>query len=431
MKKVILYNFLGTVLLCLLFWGTTGCNREDQVEPPPSDKPPTVSISSPQPLENETLCGLVTISAEAQAMDGKSIDRLEFSVDDVLLADGVDTTAPYAGTWDTATVLVTGHTIKVKAVDSGGYSAEASLAVNVWCGEEKRAMPTQRYYFSTGVVAGKIYVIGGYNPAVSGGTAIADPEVAPVFNVVEEYDPASDTWTTKAPIPGQGRAAQASCVIDGKIYIFGGDEGYNWVPYVDEYDPATDTWISKAPIPQEKGLGIGLFTCSAVQGRAYIIGGLGAEDATAVGEYNPVKDRWIIKEPMQFGRYSPASAAVKGKIYVLGGCPDRAAYTCPNAQDSIEVYDPVQDGWSLLASSMPTPRFGFSTCLLNGRIYAIGGVGASPEALAVIEDYDPLTDTWSTHLPMPTGQKEFGLAVVNGKIYIIGTKVYEYRPGLE
>jgi len=112
MKRVILYNFLGTAVLCLLFWGTAGCNREDQVEPP-SDRPPTVSISSPQPLENETLCGLVTISAEAQAMDGKAIDRLEFSVDDLLLTDGVDTTAPYAGTWDTATVLVQNGSLRV------------------------------------------------------------------------------------------------------------------------------------------------------------------------------------------------------------------------------------------------------------------------------------------------------------------------------
>lgn len=428
MKKVII--FLLEVVFCLGFWGTTGCNRV-----PPSDNPPIVTISSPQPLENETLCGLVTITADAHALDGKRIARVEFFVDNLLLTDGQDTTPPFSCAWDTATVLVTEHTIKVKAIDSAGYSAEVSLAVNVWCGEEKQALPTQRYYFSTDTVNGKIYAIGGYNPAVVGDAAAANPSVSPVFDVVEEYDPVTDTWTNKTPITcqgnGQGRAAQASCVIDGKIYIFGGDEGYNWVPYVDEYDPATDTWTSKTPIPQDKGLGIGLFTCSAVNGRAYIFGGLGAENAAAVGEYNPAEDTWILKKPMQFGRYSADSDVVNGKIYVMGGCPDRAAVSCPNAQDSIEVYDPVQDEWSLVSSSLPTPRFGLSTCVLDEKIFAIGGVGAQPDALAVIEDYDPLTDTWTTHLPMPTGQKEFGLAVVNGKIYIIGTRVYEYSPGLE
>jgi N-acetylneuraminic acid mutarotase len=416
-------------IFSLLFLLVSGCKiKEQEEEPPVSDTPPSLSITSPQLQEDETLCGVVEITADAQGADGKQIARVEFYLDDQLLPGGTDTTPPYSADWDTAAVQVTAHTIKVIAYDSEDYSAEVSLGVNVWCGVKKTPMPTQRYYFSSNAVNGKIYVIGGYNPAANSSSVDSAAEVEPVFNVVEEYDPAVDQWTAKTPMPGTGRAAHGSCVIDGKIYIFGGDRGHEWVPGVEEYDPKTDSWAAKTPIPQDEGLGIGMLTCSAVNGKAYTFGGLGAENGTAVGEYNPVRDKWKVKAPMPRARYSCTGSAVAGKIYLMGGCPERASYNCANPIALVDVYEPSGDYWTTMPALMPTPRFALSSGVLAGKIFTFGGVNEQPDGLPTIDEYDYSTDQWTPRLPMPTGQREFGISVVSGKIYIIGSKVYEYTP---
>jgi N-acetylneuraminic acid mutarotase len=40
--------------------------------------------------------------------------------------------------------------------------------------------------------------------------------------------------------------------------------------------------------------------------------------------------------------------------------------------------------------------------------------------LAVVEEYDPVTDKWTKKVDMPTGRKYLSTSVVNGKIYAIG-----------
>jgi hypothetical protein len=68
-----------------------------------------------------------------------------------------------------------------------------SLAVeNTWT--RKADMPTARCTFSTGVVNERIYAVGG----AKGRT---DPLRSVPLQTVEEYQPATDTWTRKADMP--------------------------------------------------------------------------------------------------------------------------------------------------------------------------------------------------------------------------------------
>ena len=102
---------------------------------------------------------------------------------------------------------------------------------------------------------------------------------------------------------------------------------------------------------------------------------------------------------------------------------------------TVEAYDPVANTW-MTRASMPTPRWGSTVSVVDGRIYAIGGWGGWPE-LAMVEVYDPATDSWSTTVPvtaattaagtagdpltpMPTARDDFGFSVLDGIIYTIG-----------
>jgi len=120
-------------------------------------------------------------------------------------------------------------------------------------------MPTARSSAAASVVDGKIYVIGGIPSNLSG----------PSLLTVEEYDPATDTWTRKANMP-TGRKGLSTSVVNGRIYAIGGFTGMSTTfSTVEEYDPATDTWTKKAEMPTARGFS----PTSVVNGIIYSIGG--------------------------------------------------------------------------------------------------------------------------------------------------------------
>ena len=271
----------------------------------------------------------------------------------------------------------------------------------------KADMPTGRMYLSTSVIDGKIYAIGGL-----GGE-----------NVVEMYDPVTDTWTRKADMP-TGRAYLSTSVVDGKIYAIGGNPA-TWrktLATVEEYDPATDTWTKKADMPFPRDW---LSTC-VVGGKIYAIGGSEVDEDTfyhraqkSVQEYDPSTDTWTVKTDMQKSRRSFDCVVLDEKIYTVGGYVSFE-----------EMYDPETDTW-MEKEPMPVLRTGSTANTVNGKIYVFGGDEDDyygPPTF-VVYVYDPESDGWTILDPMPYGQLLASSSVVDGKIYIIGgtNNAYPHR----
>ena len=100
-------------------------------------------------------------------------------------------------------------------------------------------------------------------------------------------------------------------------------------------------------------------------------------------------------------------------------------YLVRDPLQTVEVYDPKTDTWERKID-MPTARAGVATLVVDGKIYAIGGAeikkfqaGQSFKRLPVIEMYDPITDTWTQKADMPE-LRGSDACVVDGKIYLIG-----------
>jgi N-acetylneuraminic acid mutarotase len=97
-----------------------------------------------------------------------------------------------------------------------------------------------------GVIGGKLYVVGGWG---WDGTS---------YNrQLDVYDPATNRWTTKASMPRE-RFDAAGVALGGKLYVIGGfvrdPDSTTWpVRTTAVYDPATDTWTRKAPLPTALG----------------------------------------------------------------------------------------------------------------------------------------------------------------------------------
>ena len=69
-----------------------------------------------------------------------------------------------------------------------------------------------------------------------------------------EYDPATNTWTTKAP-PPKPRHGGAAVALGAKLYLIGGveeqsDGSVRQVRTVRVYDPASNSWSTRAALPE-------------------------------------------------------------------------------------------------------------------------------------------------------------------------------------
>ena len=297
----------------------------------------------------------------------------------------VETSSPQHGTTQD-TVYFT-----VKTATAQPFFA-ANLSENTWT--TKAPIPTARFNFGTAVVNGVIYAIGGSVMQNNGNHYFTNTTY-----VNEAYDPATDTWTEKAPLPTP-LGSFALAVYEGKIYCFGGET------FV--YDPAADSWETKPPMLQpENGV-----DAHFVDGKIYVIGNL-----TQV--YDPAADSWATKTPIPTAVSNYASVVMDGKIYVVGG--NTVAFT--TILDLNQIYDPVTDTWSQGAPIlMGVSNAAAAATVAPKAIYVLGGSNqAYPlNGQNVTQVYFPENNSWTTGGPMPKDNAGLSVAVVDGVLYAIG-----------
>lgn len=91
---------------------------------------------------------------------------------------------------------------------------------------------------------------------------------------------------------------------------------------------------------------------------------------------------------------------------------------------------PVGGQWQQLAS-MPSDRQELATAVLNGKIYAIGGLNENGVSTNNVEVYNPANNTWAVAQPIPTANDHQNAAVAAGKLYSIGggtNRTFVYDP---
>ena len=95
--------------------------------PTPTNAAPTVSITSP--AASQTVAG--TINYAASATDDAAVARVLFFLDGSATALATDTSAPYGGSLNTATLANGTHTLRAVAYDAEGLNTSTQVSFNV------------------------------------------------------------------------------------------------------------------------------------------------------------------------------------------------------------------------------------------------------------------------------------------------------------
>ncbi|MBI4324658.1 MAG: hypothetical protein HY674_05285 [Chloroflexi bacterium] len=266
-------------------------------------------------------------------------------------------------------------------------------------------MPTPRNRAAAGVIEGKLYVAGG-NGAGNLITAI-----------LEVYDPATDIWSTRQPMP-TALTHLGGAVLNGKLYVLGGHTGSSHANTVFVYEPTSNTWTSKAPMP----VGLSSVMAAVINDRIYLEG-VEFDGTYHFLIYNSASDTWTHKltvprsPPTNFG-IGASVGAINGKFYAAGGHVSGQI----NGLDVLRVYDPVADTW-MLKAPMPSARTQGRGAAVNGLFYVIGGFqpgAAGGGDRASVFEYDPVSNSWLTKTPMPSWRQASAVGVIGGKIYLAG-----------
>ncbi len=288
-----------------------------------------------------------------------------------------------------------------------------SVVADSWVPKEPMKVP--RANLGVAVVNGNIYAIGGntvageYNfnqgfyAGITGGTV----------NTNEQYNPVTDTWASKASMPTP-RDSFAIAVYQNKIYCIGGRtsiplfNSQTFTAITQVYDPETDTWQTKTPLPKiEWPLQAGV-----VDGKIYVIGRSGATYA-----YDPTKDSWTTKANSPSVNTNPISgfvaAVFDNKIYVIGISGLNLIYDpLTDAWSSTHSSQPFSVEGLL----------GFGT--FQAAIGTTTGMLAPERIYVFFENrtyiYDASNDTWASGASMSKERVNFGAAVINDTFYVIG-----------
>jgi uncharacterized repeat protein (TIGR03803 family) len=260
------------------------------------------------------------------------------------------------------------------------------------------AMPTAVDASATGVLASKIYVVGGETTAPT-----ADVQI---------YNPATNGWSAGTSLP-TATSGPSAAVVNNVLYVFGGKTGTGFTNAVWAYNPTTKTWSGKAAMPTARNGAAAVVE----KGIIYVAGGYNGTDFLATVEsYNPATNTWKEEAPMLGSKDYPAAGLIGTTIVVADGSNASGSVT----GDS-EGYNATANTWSGLTAD-PTAREGSCSGAIGTLFYDAGGyVNNGGAATTVNESFSVSAHKWTTTLaPMPQGTMFPGSAVYKGLLYCFG-----------
>jgi|GEM_PF-420605 len=187
-----------------------------------------------------------------------------------------------------------------------------------------------------------------------------------------EFNPATNTWTQKASLPGQPRAGAVGFAINGKGYLGTGELAApnDYINDFWEYNPVSNTWTQKADV------------ASPVDGRANAIG-------FALGNYG----------------------------YIGGGFKQSGGY-----YGDMKFYDPTFNAWNGV-NPFPLTGTGFATFVIGNLAYV--GLGLLSNTVLDNHLYSFNGGTWTEVSTFPGTVRQLAVGfAIDQRGYVATGKTY-------
>jgi N-acetylneuraminic acid mutarotase len=334
-------------------------------------------------------------------------------------------------TWYTITPMLQEHPgVSFAVLDGKIYAIGESnerydSATGIWTTLEPISTPRTGVNIVT--YQGKIYCIGGC-------TSASGPGLYRNLNTVEVYDPATESWSSKASVPVNATyfwseyyyPDMKACVVNGQLFtIISGGELYM-------YNSSTDNWSSRTSLPVEYQYP----SVYIVNEQLFVIG------QNEMHMYNPVTDSWTKKtNPPPPDTYISYQFITVADNKIIIGDQQKTDVSADSVRLNLRIYDPKTDMWSERKTNSK------SVVLYGGSMFVGATSGAyAPKKLYIFgyeqDDkdsfqaftwvYDYVGDVWSTAKPLSAFRNVLGskLIVANDVFYIIGGSAFndQYVP---
>ena len=163
-------------------------------------------------------------------------------------------------------------------------------------------------------------------------------------------------------------------------------------------------WTTLAPVPSVRQE----VSTAALNGKIYVIGGFNSsgDSTNTVDVYDPQTNTWSSAASLPIATNHNAATVAAGKLYAFGGVSNRTF-----------VYNPQTNSWSDVApmrfQHANTPAVG----VIDDKIYVAGGDGPNMNQTE-LEVYDPAMNTWTQLASMSVPRNHTAGGVINGEFYV-------------
>ena len=213
-----------------------------------------------------------------------------------------------------------------------------------------------------------------------------------------KYDPFEDSWTSISPMRRE-RCRFPLCVVGQTIYALGGateSESSMTEALCEQYDPKADIWSPTPPIPDGAR---SQHSACVNRNLIYVSGGLDHDTVlNSFYVFDSSNQVWERKRNMTVPRADHSLFVYSDRIYACGGWCENMQTGDRILHDSIEVYDPQHNEWSIV-TQISNPKYHSSATLVGSKLFMIGGL--TPENIykrtsGPIECFDLEGKEWNT-----------------------------------
>jgi len=210
-------------------------------------------------------------------------------------------------------------------------------------------------------------------------------------------------WAERARMPSPFQSEHAAAVLDGKAYTLG---GFGALRGLRRYDLETGSWAELAQLPAGRDHPASF----AIDGHVYLVGGAlnGGGDQTSAGfRYLPAQDRW---EPApEFRALYGSSAAILHGYAWIGDVTSELHQYDPRARRARRI--PMPEG---------APRDHSRVLAFMDEIWVIGGREPETERVDI---YDPASGRWRAGPSLNRFRGGFAAATVGDRLVVTGGEV--------